>query len=117
MGLSLGSSGALSELLVCADLIQREYQVFRSVSPNADFDIVAFKDNQLIKIEVRTTRMLQSGINFPIKESDIGKFDLLALVLRDKNNEIVYFSHDEAVDQYKLRKKINYNKRSIGIVY
>jgi hypothetical protein len=48
--------GALSELLACAWLLNKGYQVFRNVSPNGPYDLVAFKGPEELRIDVKTIR-------------------------------------------------------------
>jgi len=47
-------TGAISELLVCIDLIRRSYYVFRSLTSNCPCDLLAMKDGKVLKIEVKT---------------------------------------------------------------
>jgi hypothetical protein len=54
-GLSPGTVGAVGELMVAADLMQRGYHVFRALSPNAPCDLIAFRSGQTaVKVEVKT---------------------------------------------------------------
>jgi len=53
-GIPPGTVGAIGELVVAADLLQRGYEVFRSLSPSASCDLAILKDGQLLRIEVRT---------------------------------------------------------------
>lgn len=46
--------GAMTELLVCADLIARGYDVFRAVSPACYCDLVARKGDLTLHVEART---------------------------------------------------------------
>ena len=48
------NKGAIAELRVGVDLLSKGYHVFRSESPGCPCDIVAIKDGECIKIEVRT---------------------------------------------------------------
>jgi hypothetical protein len=59
------SRGAASELLVAADLIQRGFAVFRSVSPAAPFDLIAAAGETLIRVEVRTVAERADGTLVP----------------------------------------------------
>lgn len=49
-----GTVGAISELMIAADLMSRGYQVFRCLSPHSFCDLVAFKGDECRKIEVRS---------------------------------------------------------------
>lgn len=72
-GLSCGTVGALSEILVSADLLKKGYAVFRSLSPACFCDLIAIKGDEMKKIEVRTGyKMVHSNkIFFPKKLSTI----------------------------------------------
>jgi hypothetical protein len=48
------TTGAIAELVVCADLLKRGFEVFRAVSPACSCDLVALRDGQLQRIEVKT---------------------------------------------------------------
>jgi Holliday junction resolvase-like predicted endonuclease len=54
LNLPASTIGTISEMMVCQDLLKSGYYVFRSISPNSPFDIIASKNGSLIKIEVRT---------------------------------------------------------------
>jgi hypothetical protein len=71
-------TGAANELLVASDLIKKGYDIFRSESPHAPFDLVAHKDGVLLRIEVRTGQRLANG------KTSVGRFghwDVLAIVV------------------------------------
>ena len=84
-GILKGNVGALSELLISADLFKRGYSVFRSLSPNAPCDLIILKNNHLLKVEVKTTyhSLYTNKITTPFKANR--KFDVLALVVIKKN--------------------------------
>jgi hypothetical protein len=67
--------GASSELLVCADLLLKGFEVFRSVSTNCSCDIVALKNGKLLRVESKT--VADKG---KIPSADKAKFDILAVV-------------------------------------
>lgn len=52
--LSRSDIGAVSEMLVSADLLRRGYHVFRAISPNGPVDLIAMKDGKPWRIEVKT---------------------------------------------------------------
>ena len=60
-GLSTGTVGAISELVVAADLLTMGYEVFRSLSPACSWDLAVLKDGKLLRIEVRTGYKLDNG--------------------------------------------------------
>jgi len=59
--LPTGTTGAIAELVVAADLLKNGWSVFRSVSPHAFCDLVACKESVTRKIEVRTGSALFDG--------------------------------------------------------
>ena len=86
-----GKAGAVSELLVCADLLNRGYEVFRSVSQSCSCDIVAYKDSKYIAIEIRTGTVTYSGyIGYSWKDKDVDRSMVVAVVVRNDNNRIFY---------------------------
>ena len=60
-GLPPATSGAISELIACADLLHKGYYVFRTISANSPYDIIATKNGTILKIEVRTGTVLKNG--------------------------------------------------------
>jgi hypothetical protein len=81
-GLSNGSMGALSEMVVCADLLRKGYEVFRAVSPSCSCDLIVQRNNKQARVEVRTGRRLVSGdIHAPFGPKDAGRQDVLAIVV------------------------------------
>jgi len=86
-GLSTGTVGAIGELMVASDLMQRGYHVFRALSPNAPCDIVAFRAAESpIKIEVKTgSRRPDGTLAYPNPQHP---FDVLAVAL--VGGEVVY---------------------------
>lgn len=52
-GIPTGTTGAAVELLVASQLMLAGWHVFRSLSPCAPFDLVAFKDGTTMRLEVK----------------------------------------------------------------
>lgn len=48
------NKGAGLEMLVCADLLRRGFDVYRSVSPNAECDIIARSGKKIVTVEVKS---------------------------------------------------------------
>lgn len=85
-----GSVGGVAELLVCADLLRKGYDVFRSVTNSAACDVVVMRDGLLCRVEVKAGRSLKSGRGtFIIRPSQIGKHDVVAVALLD-TSRIIY---------------------------
>lgn len=59
--MSPGTSGALSELRVCADLLIQGFEVFRAVSPSCSCDLMIRAKNCYLAIEVRTAYTTHTG--------------------------------------------------------
>lgn len=86
LNLSTGTRGAISEIIVCADLLIKEFEVFRAISPSCSCDMIALKNNKFFRVEVRTTTLSPKGK--PYKVSKKGNYDILAVV--HSNNKIIY---------------------------
>lgn len=83
--LSKGSIGAVGELRVATELLSKGFDVFRAVSQSATCDLIAVKDNRMIRLEVRTGSYTVDGrVNFPKKKKDTGRSEHYAVVLPDK---------------------------------
>lgn len=86
--LASGTVGALSELVISSDLMKRGYSVFRALSPACFCDLIAIKDNSILKIEVRTGWIFNKSILFPKKIR--GAIDSIAVYIID-DNKIFYY--------------------------
>jgi hypothetical protein len=85
--LSTGTIGAISELVICADLMKRGYHVFRAVSPSCPCDLLILMDGRPLRVEVTSGIMNNNGtISYSrhVKEN----FDMLAIVL--PNGDVTY---------------------------
>jgi hypothetical protein len=84
-------TGAIHELLVCADLMRCGYSVYRALSPAEKCDLLAIKDGKMVRVEVTTGFQSRGGsICHPQKENPNGeRFDLLAVVM--KSWKITYY--------------------------
>lgn len=82
-----GTVGAISELVVCSDLLKTGYSVFRSVSPSCFCDLIAIRDGVVKKIEVRTGyRGVNGKILFPKNtHTTNGKPTDFAVYIRSEN--------------------------------
>lgn len=74
--------GALHELIVTADLLSKGYYVFRSVTPNSPCDLIIQRGNLVLRVEVKTRRLLVNGtyIKPPMKNANPNQFDAIAFV-------------------------------------
>lgn len=81
-------NGSIAELIVCADLLAKGYQVYRPVSYHSAFDIVAIRGSSIVTIEVRTSTE-EDPSNFPRhKERSI---PMVYASVTKKTNRINYF--------------------------
>ena len=66
IGIATSSVGAISEMMICSEMLKRGYSVFRTIS-NASFcDVVAIKASEILLIEVRTGyRQMGGADSFP----------------------------------------------------
>lgn len=86
--ISHSSTGAMSELFVCGELLRIGYSVFRSVSPSCFCDVIAFKDGKIFKIEIRTGYIAKSGkLNHPSQISE----DADCFGIYERNTGKVFF--------------------------
>lgn len=49
------NKGAAVELMVCADLLSKGFDVYRSVSPNSACDVIAVASERVLRIEVKSS--------------------------------------------------------------
>lgn len=87
--------GAISELEISNDLLKKGYAVFRALSPSCFCDLIAIKDNKILKIEVRTGyKGINNHITFPYNiYKDSNKSDIFGIYIR-KSDEILYFKNE-----------------------
>lgn len=76
--------GAMGELIVCSDLLSKGYHVFRNVSQHGPCDIVIIKDNKCFRVEVKTGRILPSGLMVHSPVTERNSYDILAVALNGK---------------------------------
>ena len=72
--------GALCEVAVCADLLDRGIHVFRSMSPDSPCDLVALLGGVPFRVEVKCSRKDRTG-NVVRPNSIPERYDVLACVL------------------------------------
>lgn len=90
--ISSNTVGAISELMISVDLMKKGYSVFRSLSPNCFCDILAIKNDEVRKIEIRTGYLNLNGkVTYPMKTStNNGKPTEYGVYIRG-NNTVHYF--------------------------
>src|SRR6266536_2821533 len=75
--INTGTTGAMGEILVTYDLMQRGYEVFRSISPTGSCDLLAMKEKAIIRVEVTKGHRYVNALRFPAH--DPARYDLLAV--------------------------------------
>lgn len=85
-----GTIGALHELVICADLMRRGWNVFRAMSPSCPCDLIVYRsESPLFRVEVRTAQRRADGEVYRQPNTwEIGRYDVRALVCHD--GEIIY---------------------------
>lgn len=89
--INCSTKGAIAELRVEADLLARNFHVFRSESPACPCDLIAMRDGVCVKIEVRTVTYLDKNGDIPWhmyapqNEHCPGLIDWWALILPDSS--------------------------------
>ena len=89
VGISAASVGAISELIVCADLMGKGFSVYRALSPNSPCDLMAITPKgECARIEVKTAEMTKGGTVCAIPNLNRNQHDILAVVTR--TTDIIY---------------------------
>jgi hypothetical protein len=116
--------GAAAEMLVAADLLEREKDVLRSLNPQGGFDLAVLADNKTLKIEVKTGHLCENTVLIPDtgygperrrgrQESDkarTNRFDILAVALLGQK-EVIY--NPEPEDWGKKECMLRWRQRSM----
>ena len=82
-----GNVGAAHEMIVCADLLKRGFDVFRGVSPASKADLVAIRGASALRVQVKTGIRNTNG-RLHCWSKDHESWDVLAIVEWD--NRITY---------------------------
>ena len=82
-GLSKGTVGAIAELRVSSELLLKNYEVFRALSPNSSCDLAILKNGKLIRVEVRTGYVNETTGNIHYSRHNV-RADVVAVVLPDR---------------------------------
>lgn len=94
-----GTVGAMSELMVCGELLRKGYSVFRSVSPSCFCDLIATKDSFSMSIEVRTGYIhpTTEKLNFPTQTHG----EITHYAVYERNSGRIFF-FDDKLKEYKI---------------
>jgi hypothetical protein len=79
--LSSGTTGAIGELKVSVDLMERGFELFRALSPASSCDLIASRGERFFRVEVRTGI---EGTEGRVLCQRKGRYDILAVVLPDR---------------------------------
>jgi predicted nucleic acid-binding Zn ribbon protein len=78
-------AGAMAEHVAIIDLMRHRFDVYRAVSSASSCDLVAIRDEEIIRIEVRCGYYTKSkGVRCNRKKSDQGKSDMYAMVVNGR---------------------------------
>lgn len=81
VALAKGDIGAVTELMVCADLVRSGHDVYRAVTQSSPADIIVWANERPYRIEVKAAQVNpESGRWIHGASQKTGKFDILALV-------------------------------------
>jgi len=100
---SKGAKGAASELVACAHLMRQGWHVFRCESPNSPFDLVAYREGEFLRVEVKSISRVplartrrspdpRMGVGIPWPSND--EWDLLIAVDPDEARCFEITTHD-----------------------
>lgn len=78
-----GTVASVSELRVGADLLQKGYEVFRSLSPHSTCGLMIFKQGKSFRVEVRTGRENPQG-EFIFSRKRLDQVDVVAVALSQR---------------------------------
>lgn len=92
--------GAIAEMIVAVDLMNRGNYVFRAINPNSPCDLVSIgRDGRVSRIEVKTGEVGHRGdVQQCPKIRNVGSFDVLAVVGRSGHIAYVETAPAEASD-------------------
>lgn len=92
LGISTGTTGAISELIASIDLMKKGFEVYRALSPSSSSDILGYKDKKVYRFEVRTGMKIPNfggKIHLTYSKQNVRAPNMAVVILRD--NEIYYY--------------------------
>jgi len=90
--------GAHSELVACAYLLRKGYDVYRAVNWTAKANLVAVRGDEILRVQVKTGARLSNGMfNYPKPSGE--DHDLLIVVDHDGNIVIEEFRSGPRIAQ------------------
>lgn len=94
------SRGACAEMVVCVDLLRQGYDVFRSVSPNSECDLIISYKGKLCRVEVKSARYVRRRAEYSRKRLNKNNFDVLAMVFLRENGVVYQPSPAQFFEQF-----------------
>ena len=86
-----GTVGAISELAVSVDLMEKGYAVFRALSQSCFCDVIAIKGNKQLRIEIRTGYITRATKKLSFPTITHGEIDAYGIYERNEN-KCYYFN-------------------------
>lgn len=93
LGLRTAHSGARTELLVCADLMDRGFVPYRAVGAHAPYDVIAADGARLLRVECRSGQVYPGTGRLGYSKRGAEDCDLFA-VFNPATLTIDYFTPD-----------------------
>lgn len=101
--------GSLSEHIACIWLLKQGYEVFRNISQAGIADILAFKDDEIIKIDVKTAMVNQkSGTVYcsgPSEDQKKQGVRLLMVAITPNGEEVIGWQENLKTSRSELAKE------------
>lgn len=111
--------GILGEARTITELIKQDYDVFTQFSGKSPFDIVAFRNNQLVRVEVKSTACrskYDTGWEFALRKSRHNKSGNTIHTFNNSESDILAL-YVEPIDRVIFIKSIKVNvKHKITIL-
>ncbi|MCI0389001.1 MAG: hypothetical protein MOB07_09600 [Acidobacteria bacterium] len=85
LGMTTVKCGAHSELIACAYLLRKGYDVYRAVNWMSKADLVAVRASEIIRVQVRTGNYINAKGTFCYSEPMDDAYDLLMVVDHEGN--------------------------------
>ena len=119
------AKGSIGQLSVAQDLINRGYSVFTELGDNSKVDLVAIKESQTIRIQVKYITPIKGSVNLHTRKSGPGysfrytvkQIDVFAVHVPGFD-KILYVSSEELLrnkKQLNIRISNPKNKQNKGI--
>jgi hypothetical protein len=103
-----GTTGAITEMMVGSDLMQRGFSVFRALSPACFCDLIATNDSLTLRVEARTGYQYGSTGRIHFPKNVAATVDLFGVFVPSQNKVVYFKLQKEPIDigQYEFPNKI-----------